>query len=255
MVRDEFRLVKNSKWKSHIGAVVTLLIIAFYYNRLNVLQLKDMSVDKDPNSKGNVIAQIFLYGEYSLNFIHPASFPNRLTSSLLCVCGAIFVARQLLCIYVLMPRSISMEEIVTVLGIFLGSIFWSFTYNIEARNDMEPTYQQTFLMFSGLFIFIGGMFLSVGSEWQRRSLKVPGRLVTEGLWSFSMHINYFGEFLYYFGWSIITLEWYNFWVPIIMLIGFVWWHIPGLDEYLAGRYQEQFPNYAKTTKKLIPYIY
>ena len=131
MVRDEFRLDKNSKWKTHIGAVVTLLIIAFYCKRLNVLQLKDIPVDRDQlsNSKDNVIAQIRLYGEYSLSFIHPASFPNRLTCSLLCVCGAIFMARQLLCIYVLMPRSISIEEIVTVLGVFLSSIFWSFTYN------------------------------------------------------------------------------------------------------------------------------
>ena len=255
MVRDKFRLDKDSKWKQHIGAVVTLVIIAFYYNRLNVLQLKDISIDRDQISKEGVVAQYTLYGEYSLRFINPASFPNTLTCSLLCLCGAIFMARQILCIYVLMPRSISLDEIVTVLCIFLGIIFWSFTYNIEARNNSEPTYQEIFLMFNGLFIFIGGMFISVGSEWQRRSLKVPGRLVTEGIWSFSMHINYFGEFLYYFGWSILSLEWYNIWVPIIMLIGFVWWHIPGLDEYLAERYPEQFPNYAKTTSKLIPYIY
>jgi hypothetical protein len=87
MVRDQFRLDKDSKWKRHIGAVVTLLVISFYYNRLSVLQLKDISVDKDQisNSKGKVIAQFLLNGEFSLSFIHPASFPNRLTCSLLCV--------------------------------------------------------------------------------------------------------------------------------------------------------------------------
>ena len=183
MVRDEFRLDKDSKWKTHIGALVTLLLILFYYNRLNVLQIKNLSKDINQvsNSKGTIIAQFSLSGQYSVNIVNPASFPNQLTCSFLCACGAIFMMRQLMCIYVLMPRSISVEEVVTVLGVFLSTIFWSFTNNIEMRNNSEPTFQQTLLMLTGFFIFIGGMFFSVGSEWQRRSLKVPGRLVTEGL--------------------------------------------------------------------------
>merc|ERR1712167_271291 len=36
---------------------------------------------------------------------------------------------------------------------------------------------------------------------------------------------------------------------------FVFMHIPGLDEYLADRYPKEFPKYAATTAKFIPYIY
>ena len=118
-----------------------------------------------------------------------------------------------------------------------------------------PTAHQSYFMGLGFSIFMSGILIATCSEYQRKSLKVPGRLITEGLWSYSMHINYLGEFMYYLGWSMVTVEWYNLWAPSLMLIGFVWVHIPGLDEYLAGRYPDQFPNYAKKTSKLIPFIY
>ena len=220
------------------------------------LQLKDEPINANSlkYSDGDVLRYFFWEG-CTLNIVNPTLFPNKWGCTLMCVCGAIFAMRHLLTIYILIPRSLSMEDIFVALGALLSTVFWSFTYNIESQNNMELNFRQTLITFAGFAIFIGGMIISTGSELQRKSFKRPGRLVTQGLWSFSMHINYFGEFLYYLGWSLITLQWYNLWVPFFMLIGFVCWHIPGLDEYLEERYPEQFPDYAKKTKKLIPYIY
>ena len=257
MVRDQFRHEKNSKWKTHIGAMVQFFVLFVYFYRLKIFYLENLFQEEDHriNSGETAIAKFTFYGNYSLNLINPTLFGNNFSCPVLCACGIIFMARTLMCIYVLLPRSISWDEIITVYVLFLGTIFWSFTNNIELHKNSEPSGQEKLIVIFGFCIFIGGMVLSVGSEWQRKCLKVPGRLVTEGLWSLSMHINYFGEFLYYLGWSMITLEWYNLWVPGVILIGFVWWHIPGLDEYLAERYPKQFPEYAKKTKKLIPFVY
>ena len=41
----------------------------------------------------------------------------------------------------------------------------------------------------------------------------------------------------------------------MMYLGFVYQHIPDLDQYLADRYPGEFPAYSKRTKKLIPFVY
>ena len=258
MTTDQFRFNKSSNWKTLAGAIITINLTIFYFYRLTLLQttVKNGTLDKvsDPKNEG-VIAEFTFTETFRIGIRAPGSFTNWLFSLTMALCGLIFMMRQLLCIFVLLPRSISLEELITVYCIFESTIFWSFTTGIEDRIDLEPSTQQCFVMSLGFLIFLSGILIATCSEYQRKSLKVPGRLITEGLWSYSMHINYFGEFMYYLGWAIVTLEWYNLWVPILMLIGFVWVHIPGLDEYLAGRYPDQFPNYAKNTCKLIPYVY
>ena len=258
MTRDQFRFNKNSTWKTLAGAFITVSLMIFYFHRLGVLQIDDESATSakefDPKIK-NTIAKFSLADKYLISIRHATSFSNWLLCLTMCLCGLIFMMRQLLCIFVLLPRAISLEELVTVYCIFETTIFWSFTSGMKARSDLDPSKQDSFVIVPGFIIFVLGILVSTCSEYQRKSLKVPGRLITEGLWSYSMHINYLGEFLYYFGWSVVTLEWYNLWVPIFMMIGFIWVHIPGLDEYLAGRYPDQFPEYAKKTSKLIPYIY
>jgi len=242
-----------------LAAVIDIIFILIinYFHRVNLFQinLENGTSDKklDPNKNDVITFSLTTHAHIAIR--NPASFPNWLLCTSMTLCGLIFMTRQLLCIFVLLPRAISFEELVTVYSIFETTILWSFTSGIESRKDFEPTAQQSYLMASGFLIFISGILIATCSEYQRKCLKVPGRLITEGLWSYSMHINYLGEFMYYLGWSMVTMEWYNLWAPIFMFIGFVWVHIPGLDEYLAGRYPDQFPDYARKTSKLIPFIY
>ena len=258
MTRDQFRFNKKSTWQTVAGATITVLLMIFYFYRLNILQINSENRNSEKQSSLNtndIITAFSLTETHHIVIRNPATFTNWLLCTSMSICGLIFMTRQLLCIFVLLPRAVSLEELVTVYCIFESIILWSFTSGIHSRKDMEPSTQQRYLMATGLFIFLSGILIATCAEYQRKSLKVPGRLITEGLWSYSMHINYFGEFMYYLGWSLATLEWYNLWAPIVMLIGFIWVHIPGLDEYLAERYPEQFPDYAKKTCKLIPYIY
>jgi len=100
-----------------------------------------------------------------------------------------------------------------------------------------------------LILFFLGSFLNSFSEIQRKWWKADpanrGRCYSNGLFGYSMHINYFGDTVLFAGWCLFTS---NFWVlgfPLLMGCAFVFFHIPGLDSYLAERYGEEFKIYTK----------
>ena len=70
-----------------------------------------------------------------------------------------------------------------------------------------------------------------------------------------MHINYFGDTIMFAGWCLFTSNAWTLVVPLIMASMFIFYHIPGLDFYLEGRYGEEFQVYSDRTKKFIPFIY
>ena len=113
-------------------------------------------------------------------------------------------------------------------------------------------------VFAGALLIIGS-YINTGSEMQRKWWKQNpdnrGRCYTEGMFKWSMHINYLGDVLLFSGWCLLTATWWTIALPIFMALSFVFYHIPGLDEYLAERYGEEFIEYANQTKKLIPFIY
>ena len=92
-------------------------------------------------------------------------------------------------------------------------------------------------------------------KWWKQNPKNKGHAYTEGLFTHSMHINFFGDMVLFSAWALFT---YNFWtlaLPLMMTLMFIFFHIPTLDEYLRERYGEEFLAYEKRTKKLIPFVY
>lgn len=131
---------------------------------------------------------------------------------------------------------------------FIGFAF--FVYNRTVAID--------WIDYLGIIIFIIGSYLNTASElqrhfWKKRS-ENKGKLYTSGLFKHSMHINFFGDVLWVIGYAIVTRNPYSIIIPILLLCLFVFFNIPVLDKYLAGRYKE-FGSYSAKTKKLIPYIY
>jgi protein-S-isoprenylcysteine O-methyltransferase Ste14 len=90
--------------------------------------------------------------------------------------------------------------------------------------------------------------------WKNR-LENKGRLYTGGLFSFSMHISYFGDILWVTGYALVSGSWWSVAIVIFLLSFFVLFNIPKLDTYLAEKYGEDFAAYARKTKKLIPFVY
>ena len=111
----------------------------------------------------------------------------------------------------------------------------------------------------GILLFLSGSYINTQSEYSRHVWKLKtenkGRLYTKGLFSLSMHINYFGDIVLFTGIAMVTHSLGMLIIPLIMALNFVFNIIPALDRYLENKYKEEFTDYSKRTKKFIPLIY
>jgi steroid 5-alpha reductase family enzyme len=173
----------------------------------------------------------------------------------LLVFGLVYVARLYFAMLVLWSRPPDWHEIPIVYVFFIPSIFYTM-----ARGKIDECSAPVTAVAIALYV-VGSGFSTIG-EYQRYVFKKQpankGKLMTGGLWSITMHANYFGDTLLFTGWTLassgLAVSW-TWWAVPVMTALFVFMHIPGLDEYLADRYPKEFPKYAATTAKFIPYIY
>jgi steroid 5-alpha reductase family enzyme len=92
------------------------------------------------------------------------------------------------------------------------------------------------------------------SVWKQRP-ENRGRLYTAGLFQYSRHPNYLGDLLSFSGLCMISGAWVTAVIPLLMLAGFVFVNIPVLDGHLREHYSSAFDEYARHTRKLIPFVY
>ncbi|MBI1353153.1 MAG: DUF1295 domain-containing protein [Acidobacteria bacterium] len=108
-------------------------------------------------------------------------------------------------------------------------------------------------------LFALGCFLNTGSELQRHGFKArpenAGKLYTEGLFAWSMHINFFGDILWVAAYAVVAHSIWAAAIPLVTLSFFVFYNIPLLDKHLAEHYGAQFDAYAARTKRLIPFVW
>ena len=111
----------------------------------------------------------------------------------------------------------------------------------------------------GWLSYLMGSYINTNSEYRRHVWKLKkenkGRLYTDGLFRYSMHINYFGDVVLFTGFALITHRLSMFVIPLIMTANFVFNIIPSLDRYLENKYGDEFRGYSQKTKKIIPWIY
>lgn len=113
--------------------------------------------------------------------------------------------------------------------------------------------------FIGIGFFLIGSYFNTGSEIMRLQWKKDpqnkGKIYDQGLFKYSMHINYFGDVVWASGMALISGSPWIFLIPLYMSCGFIFIHIPRLDNHLKKRYGIQYESYAGKTKKFIPFIY
>ena len=178
-------------------------------------------------------------------------------AQLLLACAFIYWLRHVITLFYLLARKVEWSEVFGLLG-FIG-FFEIGLVLIGGGAFRDHSINIGLLDLVAFVLYFLGSYLNSFSEIQRKWWKADPankrRCYTEGLFGYSMHINYFGDTVLFSGWCLFT---YNFWVmgfPILMGCTFVFFHIPGLDLYLAERYGEEFNIYSENTKKFIPFIY
>jgi protein-S-isoprenylcysteine O-methyltransferase Ste14 len=167
-------------------------------------------------------------------------------------CLIIFFRMSFMMLF-LLKRRIPMEEAFSV-PLAFALYYIGFSIFIVTAN--EPL---GIIDYLAVLIFLLGSYFNSYSELQRHFWKQKpennGKLYTKGLFTYAMHINYFGDLLWVSGFALITRNLYSISIPLFLLCFFVFYNIPKLDSYLASRYTNQFSNYRMKTKKLIPFIY
>lgn len=141
-----------------------------------------------------------------------------------------------------------------------GFVFNLFNGYLNGRwiNTLGPTYDASWFsdprFLFGLLLFVSGMYINQSSDNILRNLRKPGekgyKIPVGGLYRYLSCPNYFGELLEWAGWAIAT------------------WSLPGLAFFvwtaanLIPRarthhrwYQEQFAEYPKNRKAVIPYVF
>lgn len=113
--------------------------------------------------------------------------------------------------------------------------------------------------FFGIFLFFLGCLLNTGGEILRdrwkKDLSNKGKIYTKGFFKYSMHINYFGDFLWVSAYAVLTHNWYSVLISVFLFCFFVFYNIPKLDQHLKEKYKEGYEEYARKTKRFIPFIY
>ena len=167
--------------------------------------------------------------------------------------GVIMYLRMNLTIFYLTNRKIPIDEL---FGIITACAAYQIGFVLLGGWQSEPL---NVLDFLGVLLFIIGSYFNTYSEIQRKRFKNnpnnKGKLYTQGLFQYARHINYFGDVCWVTGWAIIT---HNLWagiIPIMLTLGFIFFFIPELSNYLEKKYGDNYQHWSKNTKKLIPFIY
>jgi steroid 5-alpha reductase family enzyme len=108
----------------------------------------------------------------------------------------------------------------TVFGL-QGVLMWVVSLPIQlGQGDDEPT-SLGVLAVLGTLLWAVGMFFETVGDWQLARFKADpasaGKVMDRGLWSWTRHPNYFGDFCVWWGLGLVALE--TGWPGVIALIG------------------------------------
>ncbi len=178
---------------------------------------------------------------------------NSARQLLIVSCSLIYFVRFAVCMFVFVKRKIGWIEggLVSVLWFAMFYLF-----NTSAGSQAEPI---GLIDVAGILLYVVGSYINSRADYQRYVFKREptnkGRLYTEGLFKYSMHINYFGDSLVYIGMAMLTREYLCLLVSVGIILNFILLQIPMQDKHLSTRYADEFRGYAKRTKRFIPFVY
>lgn len=172
---------------------------------------------------------------------------------MLFIFNCVVYLRMLITMGYLLKREIPIEE---ALSIPLAFAVYYVGYAMLGYQTILPL---DWIDGIGIALFFVGSFVNTFAELQRNTWKKDpqhtGMLYTEGLFSYSMHINYFGDLMWVIGYAVLTRNPYSAIIPVLIFCFFAFVNAPMLDKYLAKKYGQQFVEYSKRTKKFIPFVY
>jgi protein-S-isoprenylcysteine O-methyltransferase Ste14 len=172
---------------------------------------------------------------------------------LLMACAVVYFVRLLGTLFVFIKRKVPWSEALTIV-VWIYLVYAVFV--ATGGTNPRPVDGVTVL---GLVLFLLGSAINSGSEYMRHVWKMrpenAGKLYTGGPFRYCRHPNYFGDIVLFTGFAVVAGRPLSFIIPALMVVFFAVFNVPALDKYLAQHYGQAFDEYARKTKRLIPFIY
>ena len=198
------------------------------------------------------LSYFVLFGDVAACIRAFGTTPNHARNALLFTFNIATFFRFLLTLFLFLRRKVPVEE---TFSVPLAFALYLVGFPLMARGAEVPLGIGE-LIGAALFI-VGACFNTVG-EYQRYVFKKDpahaGQLYDRGLFSLSIHINYFGDLLWVTGYACVTSNPYAFIVPAVLFAFFLFFNIPKLDAHLREHYGDEFLSYERRTKRFIPFV-
>ncbi|MBD3257871.1 DUF1295 domain-containing protein [candidate division GN15 bacterium] len=151
-----------------------------------------------------------------------------------------------------------MRSLVTVF-FFQGLLMWVIASPLLAAQVPAEPAGLTWLDYAGVALWvIGFLFETIGDQQLFNFKKNPenkGRVMDSGLWRYTRHPNYFGEFLLWWGYGLIALNSGQWWVlisPALMSAMVMKYSGVGMLEKNLKDSKPGYREYMKTTSTFFP---
>lgn len=105
-----------------------------------------------------------------------------------------------------------------------------------------------------LLLYIFGSLINTSADIQKLTAKQQGaELVSDGLWQFSRHINYFGDWLRYLSFSVLAGSVWAYLVPGVILMLYLQ-VIAEKERTMPEKYPD-YTKYQKSSARFIPFVW
>jgi len=152
----------------------------------------------------------------------------------------------------LLKRRITGEEIVSIP---LAFAIYYVGFSLFVLSTERPV---DALDYFAILLFVVGCVLNSGGEIMRHRWKQhpenKGKIYTGGFFKYSRHINFFGDIVWVTAYALVTKNWYAAFVPVLLFCFFAFYNAPKLDSYLRKKYGNEYDEYARRTRMLIPFV-
>ena len=110
----------------------------------------------------------------------------------------------------------------------------------------------------GIGIYAVGTVIHFGADYQKRRFKsqrgTEGRVLDVKFWALCRHPNYFGDFLIYMSFALMSHSIWGWIAPFVNVLQYAFDAIPKNERWAAERYGRAWESYRTRVKAFVPYI-
>lgn len=154
------------------------------------------------------------------------------------------------------PDSFWLTSLFTVFGL-QAVIMWVVAVPaVMAQGSEDPLF---WLDYAGALVWLVGLFFETVGDFQLARFKSrpdsKGKVMDQGLWQYTRHPNYFGDFCVWWGIYLIAAAggaWWTVFSPLVMSVLLMRYSGVGLLEKTITRRRPQYEEYIRTTNAFFP---